>query len=49
MRTGKVTAWTPSFDATRWTPVAVAAVGGRVFVGSAVTAPGRDLPACARR
>jgi hypothetical protein len=49
VRTGRVLAWTPTFDAARWTPVAVAATSSRVFVGSAVTAPGADLPACAQR
>jgi len=50
LRTGRAIAWIPNFNATRsWTPLTLATNGSRVYVGSAVTAPGQDLPACARR
>jgi len=49
LRNGHALAWTPQWNADlRWTPVAVAAGGGRVFVGAAVTAAG-NAPPCARR
>jgi len=49
LRTGRALAWTPKWNADlRWTPVAVAAGGGRVFVGAAVTSGG-NAPPCSRR
>lgn len=46
LRTGRALAWNPRWNAAlEWTPIAVAAAGGRVFVGAAVTA---NAPACAR-
>ena len=49
LRTGRALAWNPQWNtALQWTPIAVAAAGGRVFVGAAVTAAG-NAPACARR
>ncbi len=47
--TGRALAWNPRWNTDlRWTPVAVAAAGGRVFVGAAVTVAGNP-PACARK
>lgn len=49
IRTGRALAWNPQWNRNlQWTPVAVAATGGRVFVGAAVTAAG-NAPACARK
>jgi outer membrane protein assembly factor BamB len=47
--TGRAVAWAPRWNARSWTPLALAADRGRVFVGSAVTSPRTDLPRCARR
>jgi hypothetical protein len=49
LRTGRALAWNPQWNSDlRWTPIAEAAAGGRVFVGAAVTA-GNPPGACARR
>ena len=49
LRTGRALAWNPQWNSDlRWTAMTVAAAGGRVFVGAAVTAGG-NAPACARR
>jgi trimeric autotransporter adhesin len=49
LRNGHALAWNPKWNAgLQWTPVVVAAAGGRVFVGAAVTAS-LNTPACARR
>ena len=49
IRTGRALAWNPRWNTNlQWTPVAVAATGGRVFVGAAVTSGG-NTPACARK
>jgi hypothetical protein len=48
LRTGRALAWDPQWNTDlRWTPIAVAAAGGRVFVGAALTAG--NPPPCARR
>jgi hypothetical protein len=49
LRTGRALAWNPKWNADlRWTAMTVAAAGGRVFVGAAVTAGG-NAPPCSRR
>jgi hypothetical protein len=49
LRTGRALAWNPDWNRDlRWTPIAVAAGFGRVFVGAAVTSGG-NAPPCSRR
>jgi len=49
LRTGRALAWNPKWNTgLQWTAMTIAAAGGRVFVGAAVTAGG-NTPPCAIR